>query len=311
MTSPRRNIGAFQDPLGDPKVLKSYESDWQTVTTEYMETTSIHPRLHHNAEIGSSLADVSSASEDTFDDEHGSEPSGLTIRRRHQQDYKVFDVYTRNKRHLISPGGQAKLNHIGSMATPRAFATIRRISCSLEGTAKRWGSKALGAGEVARGFGSVSSDLTLDHFTDSPNIRESNIAELQQMQATSKRFIPENPEIKSCIHPYCASPHDRCSIDIPRLPFPLISLPQAAKLQHIRRECGEEDHTDNGSSFMNRAVSATVSTVSSCNSPKTPQSVHLLPNYYHVARNASLDGTSQRQDFSRPKPHGKLSVWCP
>lgn len=70
-------------------------------------------------------------------------------------------------------------------------------------------------------------------------------------------------------------PHDKFLSDIPLLPFPLISLPEAAMLQYFRRERGEEDHTDLPSSFAAKARSArsgTVSTISTRNSPLTPLS---------------------------------------
>lgn len=57
------------------------------------------------------------------------------------------------------------------------------------------------------------------------------------------------------------------SLSSTRLPFPLISLPQAAFLQHKRIESGEEDHTDYGSSFANRTASTTISSLSSPISP--------------------------------------------
>lgn len=77
--------------------------------------------------------------------------------------------------------------------------------------------------------------------------------------------------------------HDRHSgatqTSIPRLPFPLISLPEAAALQYQRRERGEEDHTDPGPMFAAKARSCTISTVSTMgpNTPCTPLGHHLLP----------------------------------
>lgn len=59
---------------------------------------------------------------------------------------------------------------------------------------------------------------------------------------------------------------------VSRLPFPLISLPEAAKLQHFRRERGEEDHSITGGSFMAKTRSGTVSTASSSQGPWTPLS---------------------------------------
>ena len=67
-------------------------------------------------------------------------------------------------------------------------------------------------------------------------------------------------------------PHDNFLNEIPRLPFPLISLPEAAMLQYFKRERGEEDHTDPASSFAGRARQGTSSTVSSSNCPRTPVS---------------------------------------
>lgn len=61
--------------------------------------------------------------------------------------------------------------------------------------------------------------------------------------------------------------------NLPRLPFPLISLPEAAMLQQVRRERGEEDHTEQGSTFAAKARSCTASTISSSNGPLTPASV--------------------------------------
>ncbi|CAG9987979.1 unnamed protein product [Clonostachys byssicola] len=44
---------------------------------------------------------------------------------------------------------------------------------------------------------------------------------------------------------------------------PPAGLPEASALQLQRRECGEEDHTENGSSFRSKPRSATISTASS------------------------------------------------
>ncbi len=67
-------------------------------------------------------------------------------------------------------------------------------------------------------------------------------------------------------------PHDEFLNELPRLPFPLISLPEAAMLQYFRRERGEEDHTDPTNSFAGRKRPGTFSTLSSSNFPQTPVS---------------------------------------
>lgn len=69
-------------------------------------------------------------------------------------------------------------------------------------------------------------------------------------------------------------PHAKFLNETPRLPFPLISLPEAAMLQHFRRERGEEDHTVSGGSFTAKARSGTFSTVSSSQCPRTPLSTY-------------------------------------
>ncbi|RDA93544.1 hypothetical protein CP533_3992, partial [Ophiocordyceps camponoti-saundersi (nom. inval.)] len=68
------------------------------------------------------------------------------------------------------------------------------------------------------------------------------------------------------------------SRDTSRLPFPLISLPEAARLQSFRRERGEEDHTDPPGFFaakVRSARSATISTMSTVASPITPLSAYV------------------------------------
>ncbi|KAG5984346.1 hypothetical protein E4U55_005124 [Claviceps digitariae] len=61
------------------------------------------------------------------------------------------------------------------------------------------------------------------------------------------------------------------SLTLPRFPFPLISLPEAAALQSQRRQRGQEDHSDPGPAFAAKARSCTVSTIST-NGPHTPAS---------------------------------------
>ena len=60
--------------------------------------------------------------------------------------------------------------------------------------------------------------------------------------------------------------------DVPQLPFPLLSLSEAAVKQYLRRTRGEEDHTDPVGSFISRVGTRTISTVSSSNCPQTPRS---------------------------------------
>ncbi|KAM0296807.1 hypothetical protein ACHAO9_000453 [Fusarium lateritium] len=65
-------------------------------------------------------------------------------------------------------------------------------------------------------------------------------------------------------------PHDDFLSKLPRLPFPLVSLPEAQMLQRFKRQRGEEDHTESASDFAARGRSYTLSTVNSPCLPKTP-----------------------------------------
>ncbi|VTT65194.1 unnamed protein product [Fusarium fujikuroi] len=65
-------------------------------------------------------------------------------------------------------------------------------------------------------------------------------------------------------------PHDDFLSKIPRLPFPLVSLPEAAMLQQFKRQRGEEDHSQSAGNFGVRGRSNTISTANSPPLPKTP-----------------------------------------
>ncbi|KAH7256592.1 hypothetical protein BKA59DRAFT_490618 [Fusarium tricinctum] len=65
-------------------------------------------------------------------------------------------------------------------------------------------------------------------------------------------------------------PHDDFLSKLPRLPFPLVSLPEAQMLQRFKRQRGEEDHTETASDFAARGRSYTLSTANSPRLPKTP-----------------------------------------
>ncbi|KAK2683507.1 hypothetical protein RAB80_001453 [Fusarium oxysporum f. sp. vasinfectum] len=66
------------------------------------------------------------------------------------------------------------------------------------------------------------------------------------------------------------APHDDFLSKIPRLPFPLVSLPEAAMLQQFKRQRGEEDHSQSAGNFGARGRSNTISTENSPPLPKTP-----------------------------------------
>ncbi|KAM3431916.1 hypothetical protein MY4824_006824 [Beauveria thailandica] len=93
-------------------------------------------------------------------------------------------------------------------------------------------------------------------------------------------------------------------VGIPRLPFPLISLPEAAKLQKVRIERGEEDHTDPASSFVTKPHSGTRSTISSTNSPRTPRSVLLSHGQIDSSRDQIDELSPAYSRWDSPRSHG-------
>ncbi|KAF4965681.1 hypothetical protein FSARC_6547 [Fusarium sarcochroum] len=86
-------------------------------------------------------------------------------------------------------------------------------------------------------------------------------------------------------------PHDDFLSKLPRLPFPLVSLPEAAMLQQFKRQRGEEDHTESAGSFVARGRSNTISTAASPGLPKTPSPPQ-----------RSFWATSPEEDVARPAP---------
>ncbi|EWZ90902.1 hypothetical protein FOWG_06687 [Fusarium oxysporum f. sp. lycopersici MN25] len=79
-----------------------------------------------------------------------------------------------------------------------------------------------------------------------------------------RRFQESNSERPAHV------PHDDFLSKIPRLPFPLVSLPEAAMLQQFKRQRGEEDHSQSAGNFGARGRSNTISTENSPPLPKTP-----------------------------------------
>ncbi|KAF5024166.1 hypothetical protein F66182_3755 [Fusarium sp. NRRL 66182] len=85
-------------------------------------------------------------------------------------------------------------------------------------------------------------------------------------QPLYRRGIQEPDEASKPAH----VPHDDFLSKLPKLPFPLVSLPEAAMLQQFRRQRGEEDHTEPAKVFAAKSRSNTISTANSPGIPKTP-----------------------------------------
>jgi hypothetical protein len=105
-------------------------------------------------------------------------------------------------------------------------------------------------------------------------------------------------------------PHDKFLKEIPQLPFPLISLQEAAMVQQFRRERGEEDHTEPSRSFSAKARSGTVSTTSSSQCPRTP-----ISTYFDWSSSALQDSPTVpapvHSNWQKDKLHGRESCESP
>lgn len=204
------------------------------------------PSHHKEIQLGSSLADVSDATDYTS---CGYEGAPIAI-----QNHVPSRFVTRG------PGPNAR---------SQLQTAIRRISSSLDGITQGWRltSQDYEMHNIRGSFDSLASSNSSDdfhngtHWDSSPTV---NFHQGEDRKDYQRRISDAD---------------NMTSPNIPRLPFPLISLPEAAKLQHVRRERGEEDHTEPGSSFVARGFSETISTISASTSPRTPRSVLLPSNY--------------------------------
>lgn len=146
----------------------------------------------------------------------------------------------------------------------KARSALRQVSSSVDDLGQKlaWSNRA----SKGRSFESLHSEISLDSVKPRQSRPKATLNHHAYSVETRGDSTIDSTDQN------CLSAQNNCGADIPRLPFPLISLPQAARLQHIRRERGEEDHTDHGSSFMSRVASRTISTISSSTSPRTPLS---------------------------------------
>ena len=222
------------------------ESDWQTVTSECAKLNNIAPTHNHAIQLGSSLADVSDVSK-------------YTSRGYEREPSRV----------LSEQPQQSKIRKRGTVTATRSQiqTAIRRISSSMDHITNglRLTSQVYEMQDIRGSFDSLASSNSSDDFYN--GTRWESVSP-EPLRGTARMHNQRISDANSVGSP-----------KIPRLPFPLISLPEAAKLQHIRRERGEEDHTEPGNSLVTRAFSETISTISASTGPGTPQSLLLSPHY--------------------------------
>ncbi|KAF7560921.1 hypothetical protein G7046_g3224 [Stylonectria norvegica] len=282
-----------------PRPKASNDDDWHTITTEQpfdSVRTAIKDSLGKGT--GSSLADVSDVSRHEFyPREYGS--TERIIQHPHP-DTNRGSYYIRKDKQTNIPIFVPKFkdpdsdgfpqNSFRKAAGPRRFSNPFRRDNFLQKPSRE--STLIEMGDRLDSYQSLDSDIDLPFagVKDTPStcpeknarFRWSRIREnLGREPPKTPLTIFDQPLYRSGMMGESESnksshvPHDEFLARIPRLPFPLISLPEAAMLQYFRRERGEEDHTDPSGSFAAKGRSNTISTISSSTFPITPPSGRL------------------------------------
>ncbi|KAF4459418.1 hypothetical protein FALBO_13825 [Fusarium albosuccineum] len=267
------------------------EADWQTVTTEH-PFGSMQQEFHDSYAkgTGSSLADVSDTTEHRqlgpFD--YGSTDKIIQHPQRHDDtEFGPFRVRTDKQTNASvslpqqkgRPGffPQNAAHYLKPPPRQPGFADIFRKEGlgqgpnPMSGTAARNGSyQTLGSDPDPHG-----SHPAAGPSNENKHFRWSRIRDnLGRSPPKTPLTIFDQPLYRSGIKepdgvqnpPHV--PHDEFLSKIPKLPFPLISLPEAAMLQFFKRERGEEDHTDDAHAFLKR--SSATGTANTSFGPQTP-----------------------------------------
>jgi hypothetical protein len=325
---PTRRLSGAIATLNRPKRDDDTDGDWQTVTTDL---PAVHPnfkagRLFNGT--GSSLADVSDISGPHFCRyDHGSTDR---IIQHPFADATPGIFALRNDKHTNRPVMIPKLPNHGppgflqdsarNVPAPqsRTTAAIRLFSNTFRrNSAQESSPRVIEMETFGHSYESLSSEQgpnehrileTGTSHWKSPKFRWSRVQQsLGREPPNSPPAILDGPLYSPGLLETDSShvPHDEFLGEIPRLPFPLISLPEAAMLQHFRRERGEEDHTEAAGSFTAKSRSGTASTVSSSHFPWTPNSLDFgrhsasstcgpraPPHIYHAPRLHEVRGSN-------------------
>ncbi|KAM4058119.1 hypothetical protein HRG_010927 [Hirsutella rhossiliensis] len=330
------------------------DTDWQTITTERQHEPIREIELNFAKESGSSLADVSDASEDMDAEERMTTNTILdnsrSLDKSKADGFGLSKLMKRNKpdepriKTAIKSGDPARASKVPQLPA-RAADAIRHFSNPFRQdhvTPKR--EKPIALFEMKE-FCSSYESLDSEPVQPRAPLRHGreHVAERSRVRQDCEWDYPNLPvgtfderQSGPSIRQVYGSGHDghvlqeRFLSDVPPLPFPLISLPEAAMLQYFRRERGEEDHTDPAGSFAAKARSArsgTISTMSSLLGPATPLSafgdlpmgisavsldtLDTPPHFSSVLRRSELTGSRQQSGDSRCENgfRGRASVF--
>ncbi|KAF4449141.1 hypothetical protein F53441_7537 [Fusarium austroafricanum] len=299
------------------------EGDWQTVTTEH-PFDSMQQEYHNSIAkgTGSSVADVSDVTERDLHP-HSYSSTDRIIRHPHgNNNYSSYRVRTdRGSNQQVSvprygggPGTYAS-NTTRNFVHPKSrlpdtaagFSSLFRKEPSEQTPdheailladlpPKRGSYQSLDSEAGPHGNGEIDGTASPDGdkgFGFSWNRIRKNLGRDPPKTPLTifdkplyKRRFQESSNSDNPAH----VPHDDFLSKLPRLPFPLVSLPEAAMLQQFKRQRGEEDHTES-SGNLGRTRTNTVSTINSPDLPKTPSPTR-----------RAFWASSSKSDIARPPP---------
>lgn len=294
--------------LLQPRCLTGTDGSWQTVTTNRRCESTGNLNLTQAKGVGSSLADVSDDCDyEMFPKEYGS-TERIIQHPQHPQHHEIQAPYrirndkranrpiafsrARQPDDLVYPQNSSR--HVRHPSARAAAAAVRRFSSSFrrDGSPQRTAkaNKTFEMKALNTSYESLPSEPGHHWISEQTTVPDSKTDKTgmfrwSRIRQNLGRDSPKNPFTiseqplyrpggKEAAHIKKPSrvPHDDFLKEIPPLPFPLVSLPEAAMLQYFRRQRGEEDHTDPAGSFAGRKRHGTFSTISSSNGPRTPAS---------------------------------------
>lgn len=268
------------------------ETDWQTITTDHFA----EPNRESIGSDGLGIVDIGQNSDETSGastrfSPFSSTSTGRIIQHVHEKDHDPSQQIRKSQRFKISKTntnatGFSPIASRRIIQSPvRAVDAIRRVSNSIfresQSPQPHLQSAVLQVWERSNSYESLDSRVSAEKIlvTSAGSGEKDTNKQFRwsRIRENLGRDMPKQPltifdqplyspglllSQKQCKVTQRV-PHDNFLSQIPQLHFPLISLPEAAMLQHFRRERGEEDHTMSACSARG-SLNTISSTAKSC-----------------------------------------------
>lgn len=239
--------------------------------------------LRLDKDVGSSLADVSDGSEDeSFDHFLGATAGSQDSRESHQGG----DVYSNaNPRRAFFYRFSQPTYRNSRVSSARPVATVRHLShlsrlSSDTSNKPKFSSKLSQMRKPIMSYSSLDSEPEQDNFDTTIPVSPDTVVEVvapRRSNWSSPRYRQDSREIlglgtqdgNMIYKSRDFAPRNTADYNLPSLPFPLISLQEAALRQSHGITRDEADYTTAGSICDSKARPDTISTISSYG-PKTP-----------------------------------------